>query len=235
MGKLEDFLSGTRILKEVDSPVNGHIVVKTDLAWGTHIQAGGLTQSGGVVESVWKSTFKELKELRTEKIKDVLILGLGGGTIAKLVRGNFPDAKIVGVDLDSIMVDLGRKYLNLDNYYVDVVIRDAFEFLTNNKLPNTNHYDLVCVDLYQGDKYPEKFEKESFLKLILKKLSPEGIVIFNRLYYGEKRPMAMRFLKKLEKIFGQVEVIHPEANIMFLGRRFHGILSKISRRQKRKK
>ena len=95
MGKLEDFLSGTRILKEVDSPVNGHIVVKTDLAWGTHIQAGGLTQSGGVVESVWKSTFKELKELRTEKIKDVLILGLGGGTIAKLVRGNFPDAKIV--------------------------------------------------------------------------------------------------------------------------------------------
>ena len=39
-------------------------------------------------------------------------------------------------------------------------------------------YDLVIVDIYFGDKFPKKFEEESFLKLLTK----NKLVIFNRLY-----------------------------------------------------
>ena len=72
------------------------------------------------------------------------------------------------------------------------------------------------MDTYVGDEFPRKFESEEFLKLVKKLLSQRGIVIFNRLYYGEKRKEAVKMLKKLEKVFPGVEAVYPEANVMFV-------------------
>jgi len=213
---LAKFLSGTQILEEVISPVNGKVQVVRSLGLGTYIQAEGLTQSGGIMESVWGKPLKKTKNQKP-KIKNILILGLGGGTAAKLVRKYWPYTKITGVDLDPIMVNLGKKYLGLDKLDVKVVIDDAYNFLKNSKfhIPNSI-FDLILVDLYVGDKFPEKFESENYIQLIRSVLASDGVAVFNRLYWGEKRPKAMRFLKKLEKNFKNVDVVYPEANIMFI-------------------
>jgi spermidine synthase len=205
-----DFLVGTKVLEEAESSVNGHIRVVKDLAWGVHIQAEGLTQSGGVVENIWKAT---LKKLRNKDIKDCLILGLGGGSAAKLVRKFWPEAKITGVDIDPIIVELGKKHLDLGKSRVKVVIDDALDFVG---VRGKKKYDLILVDLYQGYNYPKKFESADSLKLIRRLLSDSGIAVFNRLYFADKRPEAMKFGKRLEKVFTKVEYFHPEANIMFM-------------------
>lgn len=193
---------GTKILEERKSEFNGNIKVVRSLGFGTYIQVNSLTQSGGMVEEIWRST---LKNLRTKEIKNCLILGLGGGTAAKLIRKYWPDAEITGVEIDPEMVELGRKYLGLDD--TEVIIQDAYEFMKKNK----EKYDLVIVDLYVGDKFPEKFEKEEFLK----KLTQNRLVIFNRLYFGEKRKEAVKFGNKLEKVFPKVNWFYPQANLMF--------------------
>ena len=59
-------------------------------------------------------------------------------------------------------------------------------------------------------------EKEEFLLSVKKLIREDGRVIFNRLYYGEKRSEAVRFGNKLEKIFKKIEVVYPEANVMFV-------------------
>ena len=64
MSKLLDFLSGTQILEEIDSPINGQLTVVRDLAWGVHIKGGGLTQSGGVAKLVWLASLKEIVNLK---------------------------------------------------------------------------------------------------------------------------------------------------------------------------
>ncbi len=217
MGKI-DFLTGSWTVDEVESKVSGKITVIKSFAFGTYLSAGHLTQSGGVVYDVWRSTLKKVKGKRQE-IKDCLILGLGGGSAAKLVRKFWTEAKIIGVDLDPVMIDLGKKYLGLDKLGVDIKIGDAVDFVKKSQIQNPESklkYDLILVDLYVGDEFPEKFETEVFLKLILKLLTDGGIVVFNRLYYGEKRSQAMRFLKTLEKVYKKVDVVYPEANIMFV-------------------
>lgn len=200
------------ILEEIISPVNGELKVVRSLGLGTYIQAGGLTQSGGVVSSIWSKTFKVVRRKKGE-VKNCLILGLGGGTVALLVNKYFPMAKITGVDLDPLMVALGRKYLGLGEIKVNVKIEDALKFIG---LVKNDKYDLIIVDTYQGDTYPKKFESEAFLKKVKKILSFNGLVVFNRLYYDRKRPLAMKFLVKLEKTFGKVETFFPEANVMFI-------------------
>jgi spermidine synthase len=195
---------GVKILEEVKSLVNGKIRVVRSLGFGTYLQAGGITQSGGVVEEIWQKTLRQVKKQKTE-IKNCLILGLGGGTAAKLVRKYWPEAKITGVEIDLVMVELGRKYLGLETSRVKIIIADAFGF-------DSSGYDLVIVDVYRGDEFPKKFESEKFLW----KLTKNKLAIFNRLYYGEKRSEAIKFGERLEKIFPKVEYFYPQANLMFL-------------------
>lgn len=193
---------GTKILEERESEFNGHLKVFRTWGMGTYIQSNGLTQSGGIVESIWKSTLKQLNR-QPLAINNCLILGLGGGTVSKLLRNKYPDAKITGVEIDPLMIELGKKYLDLDKYDIDIQIVDAFVFLKNNR----KKYDLVIVDTYLGDKYVE-----------FTGLNPAmaEITIFNRLYYGDKRPDTVRFGNKLEKIFKKVTWFYPEANLIFI-------------------
>lgn len=214
MGKLADFLTGTRVLEEVESPINGKISVVKSLAWGTYIQVDGLTQSGGILEGIWKKTLRILNS-QFSIINSCLIIGLGGGTAAKLVRKYWPKTRIVGVDLDSVMVELGKKYLGLDKVHVQVHVQDAYEFVRVNS-KNKRKFDLILVDLYVGREYPERFESEIFIKAVSTILSKNGSAIFNRLYFGEKRKEAMKFGEKLEKVFPRAERFFPEANLMFI-------------------
>jgi spermidine synthase len=194
----------SKILEERHSKYNGDIRVIKILGLGTSIQANGLTQSGGIVEVFWKQTLKKIRN-RKLKMNKFLILGLGGGTLVKLIKKFWPESKITGVDIDRQMVDLGEKYLNLNNKSVDIKIQDALTF-------SPKGYDCVIVDVYNGDEFPKEFEDEKFLR----RLTKNKVVIFNRLYYGSKRPAAVKFGKKLEKIFSNVEWFYPEANLMFI-------------------
>lgn len=197
------------MLEEKESKINGKIQVVKSLGFGTYIQVDGLTQSGGVVYEVWKSALKKVKGEKL-KVNSCLILGLGGGSAAKLVRKMWPDAKITGVDIDPVIVELGKNYLELE---VDEFVEaDAAGFFKNKK----KKYDLILIDTYVGDKYPENFENEDFLMLIKNHLNKDGVAVFNRLYWDEKRKLAHEFLKKLESVFEDVLPFYPEANIMFI-------------------
>lgn len=211
---ISDLLTGYKILEKIDSPVNGKIEVIRSLAWGTYIQAAGLTQSGGVLKDVWQTTLKKVKRNKKIEFKNCLILGLGAGSVAHLVKKYWPEVKVTAVELDPIMVRLGKKYLDLDQISLKINIQDAESFLQKNSVKKK--YDLIINDIYTGDKIPEKFEKREYLKLIKKNLSSSGIVIFNRLYYDLKRREAMKFYAKLEKEFLQIDVVYPEANVMFV-------------------
>ncbi len=209
---------GVKQIDSADSKYNGRLVVKKDLAWGKYIQANGITQSGGVAYQIWKTTLGRIKKLDSIEINKVLILGLGGGSISKIVRKNWPNAGITGVEIDKLMVDLGKKYLDLEKSVVKIVIGDAYKFVID-QIKKKNKYDLVCVDVYLGSEFPKKFEEDKFLKSITKILSSGGGVVFNRLYYDEKRTQAVKFGDKLEKIFNKVDFVYPEANLMYICRK----------------
>lgn len=189
---------GTKILEERESKYNGNVVVKKTFGMGIYIQCNGLTQSGGIVEQIWKSTLRRIKDKHITKI---LILGLGGGTLAKLLRKKYPTAKITGVEIDPIMIELGKKYLNLDKYNIDIKIADA---LTCNLIHDT--WDLIIVDTYLGDKFVDIAGSEP---------SMAKLTIFNRLYYGNKKKEALEFGEKLKTVYKKIETFYPTANVMF--------------------
>jgi len=214
MLKFTEIFTPAKILEETDSSVNGKITVVKSLGWGIYFQVGGLTQSGGVVKSIWKTTLKKIRKSGHTPRK-ILILGLGGGSLAELCANIWPDAHMVGVDLDEIIVNLGKKYLNLGNKTIDIIISDAFTYV-RKIARDKNKYDLVITDLYVGQEFPVIFESDRFLKNVKEIITNGGIAVFNRLYFDDKRSKSQKFGKKLSKYFNNVEYFFPEANLMLI-------------------
>lgn len=203
--KLTDLLSGTKILEVAHSKYNREITVIKNFTWGTHIKVNDYTQSGGIVTKIWKETLKKIL-VQKPHIKNCLILGLGGGSAAILVAQYWVGSKITGVDIDSKIVNLGKKYLNLNDSLVNIKIADAYNF-KNGK------YDLILIDLYSGNKFPKKFLDEKFLNKVKKMLNKDGIAIFNHVKNSRNKEEVKQLKENLEKIFKKVDDISPQANV----------------------
>lgn len=199
------------VVEKVESPYNGTIEVVRDLS-GTRILVSGISQSGWLVKRVWKAALRKLRQDGFAPGK-VLLLGVGGGSAVELVEEFWPSAKITGVEIDSLMIELGKKYLKLGKAKnLKVAIGDAAKWLTHNRAK----FDLVLVDLYIGGKIPEKVRREKFLELVEYSLSRSGVAAFNHLYSSLEKDVAHKLEGKLHKVFGVVTAVQPEANIIYL-------------------
>lgn len=232
-----DVLAGRKILEEATSPINGALSVVREIGWGVYIKGGGLPQSGGLAKKIWEKSLKRVKQSTIyHSPNTVLVLGFGGGGIAHIARGLWPKCKVYGVDIDSVIVDLGRKYLDWEDTGAKVWLQDAEEFikdvlttgkprgkltsksLSTNRHLSTTKFDLVCVDMYVGAGVPKRFNTTGFVKKVKKLLNKGGVAVFNRLYGKNNKEEATDFKKKLKKVFPEITTVYPAANIMFLCR-----------------
>jgi len=203
---------GNHLLEEVESQFNGQIRVYQSLG-SRRIIAGGLIQSGGVLANIW---FKGLNKI-TSFPASVLILGLGGGTAASLTARSWPKAEITGIEIDPKMIQLGKKYFELDKLpQLKIIQGDAIEFIKNKKQQNKDKYDLILVDLYLGEKIVKESENKDFLISIKRRLSNKGIVLFNRLFYDEHKEEAEGFVKLVEKYFKMVDLVRAWSNLLLI-------------------
>lgn len=75
----------------------------------------------------------------------VLLLGLAGGTVARVVRAAAPGARMVGVELAPNVIEAARASMDLDALGVEVHVEDALVFLKRH-----GTYDLVIEDCFSG-------------------------------------------------------------------------------------
>ena len=194
-----------------NSPKNGDILV-TESFGKRYLEAGGLMQSGPFLERIWSKGIAKLG-LDVSQLHRVLILGLAGGSFARVISKLSPITKIAGVDIDAVMVEAGKDYLGLSSIpNLTIHIGDAKKFVT--LATNKMKYDLIFVDLYQGYTIPPFAEKTSFLLQLKKLLSPNGSVIFNRIYFRQYKIPARAFLHQLETIAREVNSTKVYSNLL---------------------
>ena len=200
-----------QVLEKINSHINGQIEV-IKFAGKKRITVGGLIQSGGMVGLIWQKAIKAIRQPLT--VNHCLILGLGGGTAANLINQSFPKAKITGVEIDKVMIELGKKYFNLSKIKnLKIINQDAIKFI-NKQQTAQNYYSLIMVDLYLGDKIPQKSTTVDFLTKLKKALNPKGTVIFNRLFYRQHKKETEKFINKLAKIFPKIKLIKAYSNLL---------------------
>jgi spermidine synthase len=146
------------------------------------LNSANANYSYGGLQELFVQVFKTVP-IDWKLVNDVLILGFGVGCTVPLILNKKPECKILGVEIDEKVIDLGRKYFGIDKLENTRVVCDSAQ----NYLANSNRqYDLIIIDVYIDSIVPEELETLEFLKNIKSSLSQNGIVIFNKLLYSKK-------------------------------------------------
>ncbi len=197
---------------EIYSAVNGKIQIN-EIFGKKYIVVGNLTQSGQSVNQMWKKFFRKIKLIDSNP-QQILLLGVAGGTLIHILNNIFPNAKIIGVDIDPLIVNLGKKYFDLDKVKnTQIKISDAQHFVQELSQKKNIKFDLIISDLFMGRNIPKFTENKIFLKNLFKLLNPGGLMIFNRLYFQNYKSEARVFLDKIKEMFKDINSYHLDFNI----------------------
>jgi len=127
--------------------------------------------------------------------KRVLMVGLGGGTLSRVIASYFPNAKVDSIELDPQVVKVAEKYfLFREGGNVKVYVRDGrvhIKSLVRRKAT----YDVIMLDAFRGGYIPYHLTTKEFLQECRSLLSPGGVVVSNlrpgfRLYEYQRRTFA---------------------------------------------
>ena len=144
---------------------------------------------------------------------DILILGLGTGTFAYQTNHYCDNinghANIDGVEIDSKIVSLARKYFDLPEN-VNVHINDGRAYMNSNK----KKYDIIMVDAYQDITIPFQMSSIEFFRLVEKSLNPGGIMVVNMNMYTNNEGGINDYLSgTIKNVFNNVYTCKSNTNI----------------------
>ena len=106
----------------------------------------------------------------------ILIVGLGGGSIAMFLHKHLPEASIDAVELDPAVVAVARSHFGLvTDARLQVHVGDGRAFIEQAR-PG---YDLILLDAYGRDGFPHALATQEFLRAVQRVLSPQGVVLSN--------------------------------------------------------
>ncbi|MBQ6662527.1 MAG: fused MFS/spermidine synthase [Firmicutes bacterium] len=104
----------------------------------------------------------------------VLVLGNGTGTYATLCRKYWPDAKVVGVEIDGRIIELAEEYFSQTDD-IEVVEYDGRAYLAAIR----DTYDVILVDAYRDITIPFQMSSVEFFRLVKEHLNEGGIMAVN--------------------------------------------------------
>lgn len=121
---------------------------------------------------------------------DVLIIGLGGGTLPRTLERLLPKAQIDVVEIDPAVLRVAEQYFSFQpDERVHVIIEDGRAYV-RRMLRGNKRYQLIMLDAYERQYIPEHMLTREFLTEVRSLLVPDGVVAANtfsssRLYQNE--------------------------------------------------
>lgn len=201
------------IVYRVRSEINGEVIVREHLGQHTlYIQ--GMPQSGGIVNDIWSRGVANFPDLPYDP--QILLLGLGGGTVVNLIKKIRPMAQILSVEIDPQIAAIAKIFFKMmDVHGLEIAVDDAKEMVEKRKNGvRPGKFDLILVDLYIGSDLPEFVEGEKFASQLRDLVENKGTVVFNRLYGRKDKERVYQFEEKMKKIFPKVKGINLNTNYL---------------------
>ncbi|MBN2320300.1 MAG: fused MFS/spermidine synthase [Acidobacteria bacterium] len=128
-----------------------------------------------------------------------LVLGLGGGSIPRMLLKARPQIQVEAVEIDPAIVELADKYFDIHALpRFKVRLEDAAEFIGRCN----SQYGVVIVDTYIGEQFPDQCATQEFIGNARKCMVDDGVLVLN--WLSGNRQNRMDLLKMIEWTVGPV-------------------------------
>lgn len=148
----------------------------------------------------------ELTKVFCPQIKSALFLGGGGFGMPKAMQNAFPQCRIEVIELDPMVIEVGRKYFGIEHYpRIRVLAGDARRYLRNTG----QSYDFILGDAFHGvHNIPAHLVTVEFFELIRQRLTDQGIYMMNIISAvdGDRSGLFHAVTNTLAQAFSHIEV-----------------------------
>ncbi len=138
-----------RPIKTISSKYNDVTIWETvdgfdfEVAGGTHAT---WSRNRVLTGYIWDALTAAVLLQPNPKNKRILVLGFGGGTVVRQILHFLPDAKVTAIEIDPMMIELARTYMDTKSLRAQILLGDGYAFAA--KSPPI--YDVVLDDIFLG-------------------------------------------------------------------------------------
>lgn len=109
------------------------------------------------------------------QVKSIAIIGLAAGTVARQATAVFGSIPMDGFEIDPAIIDVGRKYFDMNMPNLNAVAEDGRVGLEQSN----ETYSLIAVDAYRPPYIPPHLTTQEFFELTREHLTPDGVLTVN--------------------------------------------------------
>lgn len=133
----------------------------------------------------------------------ILMLGLGGGSLAKYCHRHLPDTRITVVEIDPDVLAFRQQFrVPADDARLRVLLGDAAAYMGNC----ADTPDVVVMDAFDRDGFSASISSRAFYRSVRNALAPEGLMVANLV--GTK-PVRGMHLDMIADVFAGNVIVMP--------------------------
>lgn len=136
----------------------------------------------------------------------ILMLGLAGGTVFRILRHLLPEAVLTAVEIDREILDLARRHMRLDDLGARIHVADARDWLARNR----RSFDVVIDDCYLAgpeDVFRPHAGDQNVRNDLLRAVAPGGLLVVNLVTGAGHRRLQSDYRKWFRANFNRVRGI----------------------------
>ena len=177
------------------------------------VYAPGQLFTGGPWEQVLVAPFFNSAPFSISNVKRIAILGLAAGTTARQAAAVYPNAIIDGYEIDPKIVEVGRKFFDMNEPQLNAIVQDGRVGLTDS----ANKYEIISVDAYRPPYIPPQMTTREFFQIVFDHLTSDGAMVIN----VGRSPIDRELI---DCLYNTIRSVFPSAFVMDVPSTFKSII-----------
>ena len=134
------------------------------------------------------------------RVRRVLLIGCGGGTLATMLRRK--RVQVTMVDISEISFAIAQQHFRLPKSVI-CHVADGRAFLA----ASPQRYGAIVLDAYRQSSIPRQFLSRSFMALAASRLEPRGLLVANVMSNGPRDRRVRRLVNLMRTAWDDVRVL----------------------------
>lgn len=141
-------------------------------------------------------------ELFKPNPRNIVLIGLGGGSLAKWCYRHQPGSMLTVVEINPHVISLrDRFHVPAEDHRFQILCEDGAKFVARH----SDELDVLLADAFDVDSLPEDLCSEHFYENCYRALAKQGLLVVNLCAADERKVFA-----RIRKIFGDQAIASPD-------------------------
>lgn len=187
---------------------------KRELRFGNHVVQSAFSEADPDFLQLQYTRAMMVGLLFLEKPTRFLHIGLGAGSIPRVIHRFFPGGSQLVVELRPEVIDVAYRFFQLPTSpRLEVVQAEGATFLRHH----AEKHDLIFLDAFHADGAEDGLQTVEFFRSVRNCLGPNGWVVDN--VWGSDRELLKRVTQNLVQVFPHLYSLSvgAESNVIFFG------------------